>query len=153
VLSRSIKDPQALHPNLSVDAGIFMSTGNVERAGETLSESVAGLRDLHPLGFAVIELPMLGWVAATLGRESELVEAVEYEAFKSPWLRATLAAASRDFRSTADIFRGMGLTVYEAFFRLQTGAERDVRIALEFYRRVGATWYVREGESQLAALA
>jgi tetratricopeptide (TPR) repeat protein len=153
VLSRSIKDPQALHPNLSVDAGIFMSTGNVERAGETLSESVAGLRDLHPLGFAVIELPMLGWVAATLGRESELVEAVEYEAFKSPWLRATLAAASRDFRSTADIFRGMGLTVYEAFFRLQTGAERDVRIALEFYRRVGATWYMREGESQLAALA
>jgi hypothetical protein len=43
--------------------------------------------------------------------------------------------------------------VYEAFFRLQTGAERDVRIALEFYRRVGATRYVREGESQLAALA
>jgi class 3 adenylate cyclase/tetratricopeptide (TPR) repeat protein len=153
VLSRNIKDPQALHPNLSVDAGIFMSTGNLERAGETLSESVAGLRELHPLGFAVIELPMLGWVAATLGRESELVEAVEHEAFKSPWLRATLASASRDFGSTADIFRGMGVMAYEAFFRLQTGAERDVRTALEFYRRVGATRYVREGESQLAALA
>jgi class 3 adenylate cyclase/tetratricopeptide (TPR) repeat protein len=153
VLSRNIKDPQALHPNLSIDAGIFMSTGNVERAGETLSEAVAGLRELHPLGFAVIELPMLGWVAATLGRELELVEAIEHEAFQSAWLRATLAAASSDFRSTADIFRDMGIKTYEAFFRLQTGAERDVRIALEFYRGVGATRYVREGESLLAALA
>jgi hypothetical protein len=111
------------------------------------------LRELHPLGFAVIELPMLGWVAATLGRESELVEAIEHEAFQSPWLRATLAAASSDFRSTADIFGDMGIKSYEAFFRLQTGAEEDVRAALEFYRGVGATRYVREGESLLAASA
>ncbi len=125
---------------------------------------MAGLRELHRLGFAVIELPWQAWVAVTLGRAPDLVEVIESEPFRSPWLRASLAAASLDFRAAADLFEGMGIVSHEAFFRLRAAeqlvdegrraeADEQLRRALAFYRSVGATRYVREGEALLAASA
>jgi hypothetical protein len=145
-------------------AAIFLSIGDEARAGQTLDEAIAGMRELHRLGFAVVELPLQAWVAVTLGRESELIEVLEREPFKSPWLRAGLAVASRDFRAAADIFGEMGIPSDEAFFRLRAAeqllaegrrAEADEQLhpALAFYRGVGATRYVREGEALLAASA
>ncbi len=151
--ARPLGDVQALNPDLAMAAFLFTSVGNEQRADETVTEALESLRPLHHLGFAVMEAPALAWAALALGRESELVEVLEREPFKSPWLRAALAVASRDLRGAADIFGGMGVKSHEAFFRLQTGAEPDVRAALEFYRRVGATHYVREGEALLAASA
>jgi hypothetical protein len=143
---------------------IFLSAGNNARAGETLAEAVAGLRELHRLGFAVIELPLQAWVAVTLGRSSELVEVIEREPYKSPWLHAALAVGSGDFLGAADIIGGMGIVTHEAFFRLRAAeqlvdegrraeADEQLRRALAFYRSVGATRYVREGEALLAASA
>ncbi len=163
-LVRPIRDPQALFPDLAVAAAIFLSVGNEARAGETLDEALAGLRELHRLGFAVIELPWQAWVAVTLGRAPDLVEVIESEPFRSPWLRASLAAASLDFRAAADLFEGMGIVSHEAFFRLRAAeqlvdegrraeADEQLRRALAFYRSVGATRYVREGEALLAASA
>ena len=125
---------------------------------------VAGLRELPRLGYAVIELPLQAWVAETLGRGSEFVEVVEREPYKSPWLRAALAVASRDFLAAADIIGGMGVVSNEAFFRLRAAeqlvdegrraeADEQLRRALAFYRSVGATRFVREGEALLAASA
>jgi hypothetical protein len=149
---------------LAIAAAIFLSVGNQSRAGKTLAEAVAGLRELHRLGFAVIHLPLQAWVAVTLGRASDLVEVIEPEPFKSPWLRAALAAASRDFLAAADLLGGMGIDSDEAFFRLRAAeqlvdegrrAEADEQLgrALAFYRSVCATRYVREGEALLAASA
>jgi ATP/maltotriose-dependent transcriptional regulator MalT len=163
-LVRPVRDPQALFPDLAMAAAIFLSVGNQSRAGQTLAEAVAGLRELHRLGFAVIDLPLQAWVAVTLGRASDLVEAIEREPFKTPWLRATLAVVSRDFPSAADLFDGMGIVSHEAFFRLRGAeqlvdegrraeADEQLRRALAFYRSVGATRYVREGEALLAASA
>ncbi len=163
-LVRTVRDPQALHPDLAMAAVIFLSVGNEARAGQTLAEAVADLRELHRLGFAVIELPLQAWVAVTLRRESELVEMLEREPFKSPWLRAALAVASRDFRAAADILGGIGVVSHEAFFRLRAAeqlvaegrraeADEQLRPALAFYRGVGATRYVRDGEALLAATA
>jgi hypothetical protein len=112
----------------------------------------------------VIQLPWLACVAVTLGRESELIEVLEREPFKSPWLRAGLAVASRDFRTAADIFGEMGISSDEAFFRLRAAeqlvaegrraeADEQLRPALAFYRGVGAARYVREGEALSAAYA
>ena len=67
--------------------------------------------------------------------------------------RASVAVAGRDFRAAAEIFGGGSFKAYEAFFRLQSGAEEDVRKALEFYRGVGATRYVQEAEALLAVSA
>jgi len=163
-LVRPVKDPQALFPDLAMGAAIFLSVGNQSRAGQTLAEAVAGLRELHRLGFAVIYLPLQAWVAVTLGRASDLVEVIEPEPFRSPWLRASLAVASRDFLAAADLLGGMGIVSDEAFFRLRAAdqlvdegrrAEADEQLmrALAFYRSVGATRYVREGEALLAASA
>jgi class 3 adenylate cyclase/tetratricopeptide (TPR) repeat protein len=163
-LVRPVRDPQALFPDLAMAASIFLSSGDEMRAGQTLAEAVEGLRELPRLGFAVIDLPSFAWVAATLGRESEFVEVVERESFKSPWLRAGLAVASRDFRSAAEILGEIGIVSHEAFFRLRAAeqlvdegrraeADEQLRRALAFYRSVGATRYVREGEALLAASA
>ena len=163
-LARPIRDPQALYPNLAMAAAIFLSIGDEARADQTLDEAIAGMRELHRLGFAVVELPLQAWVAVTLGRESELIDVLEREPFKSPWLRAALAVASGDFRAAADIFGEMGIPSDEAFFRLcaaeqlvaegrRAEADEQLRPALAFYRRVGATRYVREGEALLAASA
>jgi len=163
-LARPVRDPQALYPDLAMAAAIFLSVANEARAGETLTEVVAGLGELHRLGFAVIELPLQAWVAVTLGRDSELVEVIEREPYKSPWLRAALAVASGDFLAGADIIGGMGVVTHEAFFRLRAAeqlvgegrraeADEQLRRALAFYRAVGATRYVREGEALLAASA
>ena len=45
------------------------------------------------------------------------------------------------------------LKIEEMYARLRTGSEANVRQALDFYRSVGATRYIREGEALLAATA
>jgi tetratricopeptide (TPR) repeat protein len=162
--ARENRDPQALHPDLSMAALLFQSAGNEQRADETLSEALGGLRELQRFGFAANDLPSLAWVAAMRGRESELIELVERESFVSPWLSATAAVLARDFRAAAEIFAEMGCPAHEAFYRLRAAeqlvgeghrAEADEQLgpALAFYRSVGATRYVREGEALLAASA
>jgi len=163
-LARAVGDPQALNPDFAMAAAVFLSVGSETRAEQTLAEAVESLRQLRHLGFAAIELPLLAWVAVTLGREPELVEVLVREPFKSPWLRAALAVASLDFRAAADIFGRMGMLTHEAFFRLRAAeqfvaeghrpeADEQLRPALAFYRGVGAARYVREGEALLAASA
>ena len=96
--ARENRDPQAFHPDLSMAALLLQSTGNEQRADETLSEALGGLRELHRFGFAANDLPSLAWVAVMRGREPELIELVERESFVSPWLRATAAVLAHDFR-------------------------------------------------------
>src|SRR5439155_21653750 len=131
----------------------FASVGNKQRADETVTEALASMRPLGHLGFAVMECPLLAWAAVQIGRGAEVVELLDREPFKSPWLRAGVAVASRDFRHAAEILGGGSFKAYEAFFRLQSGAESDVRAALAFYRGVGAARYVREAEALLAVSA
>ena len=163
-LVRPVRDPQAFFPDLAMASVIFLSVGNEARAGETLTEVVTGFHELPRLGFAVIESPLHAWVAVTLGRESELVEVLTTEQFKSPWLRASLAVTSSDFGAAADLLGEMGIVAHEAFFRLRAAeelvaegrraeADEQLRPALAFYRSVGAARYVREGEALLAASA
>jgi hypothetical protein len=65
-------------------------------------------------------------------------------------LRGALAVAARDFHEAGEICGDIGTRPLEAFFRLQAGAEDDVRRALAFYRSVRATRYIQEAEAVLA---
>jgi hypothetical protein len=47
----------------------------------------------------------------------------------------------------------MGNVADEAYARLRSGRDHEVRRALEFYRSVGATRFIEQGESMLAASA
>jgi class 3 adenylate cyclase/tetratricopeptide (TPR) repeat protein len=152
-LARPVGDAQAVNPVLAMGAFLFISAGNNQRAGETVTEALERLRPLRHLGFGVMEVPMLAWAAHQLGREAELVEVLEREQFKSPWLRGALAVAVRDFHEAGEICGDIGTRPLEAFFRLQTRAEEDVALALAFYRKVRATRYIREAEALLAVEA
>jgi hypothetical protein len=163
-LSRAAGDPQLFQSTLGRASFVFLSTGNVERAEETLAETLAALRELPTLGFAGVGSHLLAWAALTLGREVEVMALLDREPIDSPWIRAGRAVASADFPLAADILGEMGAPAPEALFRLRSAeqlvgaarrAEADDQLhrALSFYRSVGATRYIREGEALLAATA
>jgi len=151
--ARRESDPQAINPDLANAAHIFTSVGNRQRAHETVTQALDNLRSLRHLGFGAMESQSLAWAALNLGREAELLDVVEREAFQSVWLRAALAVAARDFRAAAEVMAAGGFKADAAFFRLQSETEGDVRRALDFYRSVGATRYIREAEERLAVRA
>jgi len=150
---RTLGDAQGLNPEHANAAFIFVSVGNRERADVTVTEALDNLRRLNHIGLGVMEAHVLAWAALSLGREAEVVEILERERFKSPWLRTALAVAARDFSTGANIMGEGGFKAYEAFLRLQSGGEQDVRLALDFYRGVRATRYIREAEELLAVKA
>jgi hypothetical protein len=72
---------------------------------------------------------------------------------RSRWLTVAEAVLTGELRRAADILADIDVPAWEAFYRLHAGTEQDVRAALDFYRGVRATRYVREGEAMLAASA
>jgi class 3 adenylate cyclase/tetratricopeptide (TPR) repeat protein len=143
-------DLQAVSPELAAAAFVFGSVGNRQRADETVTQAFGVMRRADPLGMAVFDSPLLMWAALELGREGELVAELEREPFKSPWLRASLAVAARDFAAAAEISADMGARSFEAFFRLQAGGEEEVRRALALFREARATRYIADAEAALA---
>jgi len=159
-MARSIRDPQVLLPALSVLAYVLARTGDAEGATAALAELAHTSRALEAsagtwslvLAFALLEL----------GREAELLEKVEELGPPTPWREAALAVARSDLVGAADLLRTTGAATLEAHARLRAarrlteedrraeGSEQLAR-ALSFYRMVGATAVVREGEALLAA--
>jgi hypothetical protein len=107
---------------------------------------------------------MLALVARRLGIESELhalAEAAPAEDRSAPTLHALL---SGEYVVAADAYAEMGLRPLEAHARLraaeslraegrQAEAVEQLERALVFWRSVGATRYIREGEALLAESA
>jgi tetratricopeptide (TPR) repeat protein len=163
-LSRPVGDPQLSGASLLTAAFIYMVIGEGERANELLDEALSLFAELRQLGWVVVELSSLAWVARKLGRSEELLAAVRDEPLQSPWLLAARAIAVGEFVRAADTFRDIGEETLEAFYRLcaaeelvaeghRAEADEQLRPALAFYRSVGATRYVRQGEELLAATA
>jgi hypothetical protein len=134
------------------------------RAGELVGELVSTWRD-H--GFAAVGeslwLADIAVVLRLLGREGELLEVVS-QAGPTPWLEAATAYLEDDFPGAAEIYGEIGSLPDEGFARLRAAeaflddgrrAEADAQLepALAFWRSVGATAHVREGEALLAESA
>jgi class 3 adenylate cyclase/tetratricopeptide (TPR) repeat protein len=161
-LGREAKDPQTLLPALSFAAFAFLATGRHEEAAVVADELV----DLEPLGGVTgnnvfADLP---WILRALGRSEELLAALEGTTVRTPWIDAVAWIARADFVGAAEIYADMGTRPYEAFARLRAAerlvdeghrAEADEQLhrALAFWRSVGATSYIRQGEALLAATA
>jgi len=58
-----------------------------------------------------------------------------------------------DYVGAAELYAKIGALSDGADARLRSGIESEARRALELYRSVGATRYIREGEALLAASA
>jgi class 3 adenylate cyclase/tetratricopeptide (TPR) repeat protein len=159
-VARRAKDPQALSPALSTRAHILFEAGQEGEAGAAVDEILTALPD----AIGRIVNVDIARVVTPLGRRDAFLAAIERIARESLWLDAARAIAVEEFEDAADLFAKIGSTPDEAFARLRAAqqlvksgrrAEADVQLhkALAFFRSVGATRYLREGETVLAASA
>ena len=100
------------------------------------------------------------FVAGQMGLRDEYLAIVQ-QAPEGPWKDLTVAGAKGDLRSAGDLYATFGASSLEALARLFGGeelieagrraeGEAELEKALEFYRSVGATFFVQRGEALLA---
>ena len=158
--AREIKDPQRLLPALADLAVCEALLGHVDEARELANEALEVARDHVDLASI---LNMLAVVSRQLGIQDRVRE-IAGLAPEGPWKDVTLAAAEGDLVRVADAFAGFGARTLEADVRLIGGeslieggrrleGEAEIERALEFYRSVGATFFIRRAEALLAESA
>jgi class 3 adenylate cyclase/tetratricopeptide (TPR) repeat protein len=161
-LAREAKDPQVLWPALSFAARTVFPI-DPQRADGLVTEVFSDwyAKELTSSGSESEWLADFTVVIAPLDRNSEFLDAVGRTA-PNPWLAAAAAYASDDFLGAADQYAAIGALPHEAYARLRGAetlvlagrraeADPELQRALVFWRSVGATAYVREGEALLAA--
>ncbi len=158
-------DLQAQSAAYSVRAAIALATGRRGEAGELASELASFGEVMVPaLCSAFPTLADVAWVFRDLGRESEFSETVlDRDPIKSPWNEAARAICGDDLGRAADIIDGIGHPAAAAYARLraaealasagQEEAEAQRAHAESFYRKVGATTFLRNGDARAGASA
>jgi predicted ATPase/class 3 adenylate cyclase len=158
-LAREIKEPQALQPALSCQIRIDLALGRPEGARELAYE----LLSLLERGVTTYGLIGLALAADDLGVRDAVTRVLD-QLPDRPSVHVAAAALGGDFGRAADISARDGWLVDEAELRLRAAralveagrrADADVQLqkALAFYRSVGATRFIREGEGLFAATA
>jgi tetratricopeptide (TPR) repeat protein len=160
--ARHINEAQILSPALLARAAILLDEGRRAEALKLTNEALEqGDRYVHALSNAAIV--DAGWVMHDLGLGEEYGALLEHSADR-PWAEAGSAICSGDFQRAAEVLAEIGYRPGEAYARLRAArelveqgkrAEADAELtpALAFWREVGATRYVREGEALLAESA
>jgi class 3 adenylate cyclase/tetratricopeptide (TPR) repeat protein len=161
--ARRMKDPQILAPALVVRGMVLLAQGRREDAAKLASELLARgpFLVLVLLEFVPAATPIhFAWLLRDLRREDDLFRALE-RAPVTPWVDAARAIAASAFAESVLLATKMGAPAVEAYVRLRAGeamlaagghAEALVQLepALDFYRSVGATHYVRKAEALIA---
>jgi tetratricopeptide (TPR) repeat protein len=160
--ARRIKDPQLVAPALTMRAIVQLAEERRNAASRDASEVLAqgsvlipALLELHPTVTAV----EFAWLTRDLGREAELVSAIE-SAPSTPWHEAARAIASGDLGRSIELVACIGAPSVEAYARLRAAeelmgvdqfaeAQEHLRPALEFFRKVGAAHYLARAEELL----
>jgi len=161
-LARRAADPQALLPTLARLAHIFFELGDRDRAETLAAECLSALQTGSGIGHAVAYTHTMAYTLARLGRGEELAAALR--PFGAPWAHAAIAFCEGNPLEAAEILAEIGAVTDEAYARLTASrilveqgrraeADAQLRRALAFYGAVGASRYLREGESLLAASA
>ncbi len=161
-LARAIGEPQVVQPTLAAVAFVMLAVGRRVDAGAVIDEVVASLQRVIAMS-SHTTLPALAEVLCDLDRAGEFAACVAASKIESPWLRASAAYAAGDFERAAELFASISVPD-EAYSRLRAAqalaadgrrAEANVQLrrSLAFWRSVGASRYVRDGEALLAASA
>jgi hypothetical protein len=148
---------------LAACAHVFSLASGSDRAVPLARELLDTLSRGVGMQFAVINLPSFASAVLRLDLAQELVDALA-DHFETPWTETVRAYARGDFAAAAEILHRTGSRPEEAEARLRAAeqlvaegrraqADEQLQQALEFYRSVGATHYVRECEALLAASA
>jgi class 3 adenylate cyclase/tetratricopeptide (TPR) repeat protein len=157
-------DPQAHVSSLALSGLVYAGVGDGRRIAEIADELLQTVGSLPDIGWSVVVAPEFAWVARSAGREDAFRALLARQPKYTRWLDAAEAIADDELSRAADILGESGARPMEAFCRLRAAealvaegrraeADEQLRPALAFYRGVGATRYVREGETLLAASA
>ena len=162
-LGRVVADPQAVYFVLPACAYVFAEAGEQERAIPPARDLIDALKRGVDVQFAVINFPIFAAVTCDLGLLEEAVDALNTYP-ETPWTEVVRAYGAGDFAGAAEILHRIGTRPEEAEARLRAAeqllgegrraeADEQLQQALRFYRAVGATRYVGEGEALLPASA
>ena len=99
--------------------------------------------------FWLLDLAYALVLLGRVGEEEEVLDAVP----ATPWSETARLFVAGDPASAAEVLDGMDAAPEAAYVRLKSGIEPEVRRALDFYRSVGATRYLDEGERMLSKSA
>ncbi len=154
--ARRAGDPQVLVPALQGAAWLYAELGRLDEASALAREMLA------TAATAFWQNGELAWVAADLGLEAELRERLERTRLRTRWLDAGRAVLDGDYVTAAAVFYEIGDLMWEALARLRAAeplvaedrrgeADEQLQRSLAFWRSVGATRYIRQGEALLAA--
>ena len=157
---RQARDPQALYPPLAFQARAVLAAGRASEATDAANELLALVSASEKTPVAYLWILDLGTVLADLGRGHDLLDATAGVRKQTPWLLAAKALATGAPLEAASILAGIGAKPDEALARLRASADlraegraidadEQLELALGFYRRVGATAFVREAERLL----
>jgi class 3 adenylate cyclase len=162
--SREIKDPQRVQPAVAFAAFALMSVGRIGECEELVEELLDLDPVLVPVAGWVSPVLELAWILTRLGRQDEFLRAAARPTRNTNWLMAATAFARGELELAADICADIGVLPNEAYTRLRAAeklmeqgrrADANVQLerALEFYRSVGALFYIRQGEALTAESA
>lgn len=144
-------DPQSIAGSLCAHAFILCAVGQTEQASSVFDEMLALGAGLLPGLNTIASLSEFIWLAVDLGRRDD-GERVLGVAGPARWRAVAKAILAGDAAAAAGLLGEIGHRPAEAYACLRAG-DPHVQRALAFYRSVGATRYIREGEALLAASA
>jgi tetratricopeptide (TPR) repeat protein len=156
-LAREVRDPQTLLPALLHSAAGRVQLGRSAEARALVSEALTVAR-AHPAD--AVYLYLVSPHAGTLEMRDELRDVLEL-APASPWKTIAAASLESDFAHAAELLATSGSRTREAEVRLAAAellfehgrredGETQLEQALDFYRSVGATFFVDRAEEILA---
>jgi len=155
-LVRKLQDPQAVIPTLAAEAMLHAELGDVALARTLLDQ-------LEP-GAYVAAVPVAFFAAARAGHSDAWRRRIDGFWRNTPWDAAGDAVLDGRWADAAAEYERIGARPFAALAELraaetyvaagkQAEANDHLTRALAFWRSVGATRYIREGEALLAATA
>jgi class 3 adenylate cyclase/tetratricopeptide (TPR) repeat protein len=158
-------EPQMAVPAYSTRAYVLDAAGERDEARSLVLRAFERLEPLRAAGNVAPPMPaeILDSRARVIGRELTLQSLAGWK-FESTWVTAGRALVDRRFDDAIRLYEEIGssadlalvhLRAAEAYVEQGARAEADVHVgaALSFYRSVGASRFVRQASSLLAASA
>jgi class 3 adenylate cyclase/tetratricopeptide (TPR) repeat protein len=140
-----IGDPQSLAPSLCARATVLLAASREDDAVADFEQMLALGDRLSP---AIAEaMPDFAWVGVDLRRVGDARSVLDRSVMPR-WAEVATAILDGDAATAADLLADIGDVPAEAYARLRAGGEH-VRRALELYRHIGASRYVRYAEALL----
>jgi tetratricopeptide (TPR) repeat protein len=157
--ARQVGDAQVLQPALALHARVLVELGQTEQALPLLDELLGGLEER--IGLRSWYWWHAGEAAFDVGRRDDFLSIAD-ATVGGPWVEAARAAAISDFETAIAVFADIGARPLEAAARRRAAeallaagrradAEEQLELALAFWRSVGGTAYLSDGEALLAA--